>query len=577
MKLYPLDAPEIPKALFEAEQNTPDLSAFPLPLPSLKKDYACSAEGAGGVLWYGAKTGLTRYDPDAERDIDKVMYFSADRDLADNNVKALLADGNNIWVLTDTAVSHIEMKMVDAEEKALILLRESLKYVSRRGMMSQKGLAVPRDLDSIYPYGESDNDGCFTAGFAMAEMFRYATYKREKGESHPDTVEARAVATRAVEACLLLMYIPGRGDGFTARTYLAPDEPVPDGCFFRKEGGKAVCLDKPDARRKGLANVEVNASAEIPERLAKLYREAGVPDDGIVYKSDTSSDEMTLHYLYMNFAYDILVPGDPELGELLKNAVTANMNHIIDHDFTLCDATGKPTTWSKWNTAYFETSTGWADAALNSAEILMYLKVAMKITGEQGRWKEAHDLLLEKGYAELTLKHMNRFYHMNCLQNLNIRDDLMFGDHMLAVAAFWGLIILEDDEEYKKIYREGFKTWRATLEPEHNPGYDFPYILACPDDELNMERIADWFYRNNASRLAAGVSAMGRHDVAVKELRGGGKETSWLLPPDECFISKYDRNPLEYRNEDSGGTRCVESCYVYTFAYWVGRYFGLIE
>ena len=46
---------------------------------------------------------------------------------------------------------------------------------------------------------------------------------------------------------------------------------------------------------------------------------------------------------------------------------------------------------------------------------------------------------------------------------------------------------------------------------------------------------------------------------------------------DERFIAKYDRNPLEYKNEDSGGVFCVESCYPYTFAYWMGRYFKFIE
>ena len=57
----------------------------------------------------------------------------------------------------------------------------------------------------------------------------------------------------------------------------------------------------------------------------------------------------------------------------------------------------------------------------------------------------------------------------------------------------------------------------------------------------------------------------------------GYRQTSVLLPPDERFISKYDRDPLEYKNEDSGGLNVVENCYVYTYAYWIGRYFGFIE
>ena len=74
-------------------------------------------------------------------------------------------------------------------------------------MISQRYLFEGRNLDSIKPYGHSDNDGSFTSGFAIGEVLRYATFKREKGIDHPDTLRAKAVATRAVEACLLLLHI----------------------------------------------------------------------------------------------------------------------------------------------------------------------------------------------------------------------------------------------------------------------------------------------------------------------------------------------------------------------------------
>ena len=51
-------------------------------------------------------------------------------------------------------------------------------------------------------------------------------------------------------------------------------------------------------------------------------------------------------------------------------------------------------------------------------------------------------------------------------------------------------------------------------------------------------------------------------------------ETSWLLTPDEHYITKYDRNPYAYGGWCS--LREVESCYPYTCAYWLGRYYGII-
>jgi ADP-ribose pyrophosphatase len=131
--------------------------------------------------------------------------------------------------------------------------------------------------------------------------------------------------------------------------------------------------------------------------------------------------------------------------------------------------------------------------------------------------------------------------------------------------------------ELLKKYRKGYKAWRTSIGKEFNPGYDLPYFISCPDEEPDLERLATWFYRTNLSRLAAGVTLEGRHDIPVKTLRTGTKHISVLLPPDERFISKYDRNPLDLKNEDSGGVWVVESCYVYTFAYWVGRYYGFFE
>ncbi len=575
---YPSGDSNIPSELLSFKNDKPVLEGFPYPLPSKKSEYTCFAK-TGDVEWFGASNGLTRYDKNAEREEDIVMFFSAPRDLLDNNIKAIMPDCENVWVLTETGAAYIEMKDIAAEEKADILLKETLKYVDRRGMISQKHLKEARNLDSIVPYGHSDNDGSFTSGFAIGEIFRYAVMKREKGIDHPDTLKAKAVATRAVEANLLLLHIHCRGNGFAARTYLCADEPVPDdGLFFRITDGKATCLETTDSKNKGVNGVVIDASAKVPERLAKLYTDLGYTINDIIYKADTSSDEITHHYIHMLVAYEHLACDDPELAELIKEAAKGLMNHIIDNGYELHDFTGKPTSWAKWSTRYFETEFGWVDGALNSAQVLMYLLVTMKITGEEGKWREHYNHLVnDLGYADMTEKHFDRLYQASLSGEFDFVEDIMFGDHMLAVLAFWGLCTLEKDEELLKKYRKGFKAWRTSLEREHNPGYDLPYAISCPDEEIDMERLAEWFYRTNASRLAAGVSLTGRHDVPVKNLKMGHKEISVLLPPDERFISKYDRNPVALTNEDSGGVMCVESCYVYTFAYWIGRYYGFFE
>ena len=96
---------------------------------------------------------------------------------------------------------------------------------------------ISSNVKSAVSYGHSDNDGSFTVGFSIGEIFRYATLKKELGDYAPETLKARESATRACEACLLLMYIAGRGNGFVARSYLTTAEPIPDdGLFYKKNG-----------------------------------------------------------------------------------------------------------------------------------------------------------------------------------------------------------------------------------------------------------------------------------------------------------------------------------------------------
>ncbi len=55
------------------------------------------------------------------------------------------------------------------------------------------------------------------------------------------------------------------------------------------------------------------------------------------------------------------------------------MDHILDHGYYLIDVNGKPTTWGRWSQAYFRQEPG--DSALNSMELLSFLKTAAHITG----------------------------------------------------------------------------------------------------------------------------------------------------------------------------------------------------
>ncbi len=573
---YEANSPEIPKALFEAECVKPDLTDFPLPLPSKKKDYTCFVKTDDGCEWYGGNTGLTRYDADAERIEDKVMYFAADRHLHDNKVEKLLADGNSVWVKTETGVVHIDFVEYSTDEKANVLLQESLDIVDRRGMISHRILERPRDLSSKYPDNECDNDGGFTAAYAVGEIFHYATLVRELGADHPETLRIKAVATRACEACLLLFYLPGRGDGFFARTYMCPDERLPeDGLFFRREGDYAYLNNSGDARGGKYVGAKSYCGTPIPERLSHLYTDLGYTADGLLYKADTSSDEVTLQYLMMRYAHEILGPVDPELDEIIKETIKNTTYHFIDNGYQMVDFHGGPTAWAKWNLDYFNSEMGWSDGALNAAELMFYFKAADLVLGGDDKIKAALEDVYSLGYPELATKHYERFYKASMANEYDLREDMMYGDHMLAVVSYWQLCDLEKDDKYLEMWKKGFRSWRTTLAKEHTPCYDFPYTVAT-GDEIDIERAVNYFYRCSPTRLASGVTVDRKDYPMQTRFSGTTKELSSLLPADERHIAKYDRNPMAYRSEDSHGMYGVESCFVYTFAYWTGRYYGLI-
>ena len=574
---YSHEDKNVPACLGEASESVLDfVPAYPLPFA--KKDITC-VKKYGDVYWFASNKGVARYCESETELYDKVMYFSADRDIKDNNVLAICGSEDEIWVKTETCVSHIELKMMSMEEKANILLEETLSVVDRLGMVSQRRLKEPWDKSSAYPYACSDNDGGFTAMYCIGLICKYAVLKRERGADDEEAQRTRAAAIRSLEACLLLMFISGRGDGFVARTYVTTADPVPDdGYFFRKQNGVATVCDTSRSRDDGRVGETCDASAEIPARLAKLYRDAGFTDDDIVYKGDTSSDETTLHLVCYYFAHVVFGEEDKDLDDTIKKAINGLMDHIISHGYELHDFHGGPTSWAKWSKSYFTGGIGWCDAPLNANEMLMYLKLALEVCGENELWSSEYKRLIAEGYADLGPLHYDRAFASSIPAGCDIDEDIMYGDHMLSNITFFGLSLFEKDEELRNLYHKSWLNWRDTsVSREHHPIYDIPYMVAHPECGVDEDKVRMWYYRHNCSMLASSVSLDSRRDVAAKEFIAGYQQTSYLLPQDERAISKYDRDSLHYVNEESGGKYTIETCKAFTTSYWMGRYFGVLE
>ena len=558
----------IPAELFSVKNDAVDVGILPDILPCKKSSLKISARSRDG-LWLGGSGGAVLLKDDGES-----LFFTEGKDLYDQNVRAILPVDSVVWILCGGGVSKITLEYMTCEEKAELLRNETLNIIDRKGMVSEKRLAVDGDLTSGIKFSDSDNDGGFTAAYCIGEMFHYAVLRKKLGNDSPHVREVHESAVRALRACVLLMYIHGRDDGFVARTYVTADAPErTSGLWLRRQGDTATAV--PTGRETDGKSHKIKAP--VPDCLASMYRDCGYTDDDIIYKADTSSDEITLHVINIYWASRLLDgEEDRKLVDLGRAWLKKFAHHIIRNNFELVDFTGEPTTWARWSERYFVSDDGWADACLNSAEALFYLKAALAVCGRDETIEKAYNSLLEKGYAKITREHYWRMEQRACVNRWEIFEDIMYGDHMLCAMSYWGLWLcgaLSDE------LKDGFRSWYYTsMCREHHPIYDFPFSMCVPEDKNDLSGAIRWLYDYPITALNSFSPIETRSDV-VKKYRQSGQETemSHLLPMNERYVKKYDTNPYRAYNFPVSRGKMVDSPAQYTTSYWMGRYFGIIE
>lgn len=590
VKLEPVRTKEVtyykPGTATPAIQWVTDKNA-PTFLPvGVTDDVTSVVKDAEGVYWIGTQNGLQRVNFDEEDERDIVQYFAGPRYMfdGDDHVTALASDGQGgVWVKNARGITHIAMPFKTLREKATAYEDVIQSVHDRRGMTSDARFTfTPTDAARGINYSDgtftshaetSDNDGLWTAMYAIGEIYRYRTLL-EQGGSPAEVAAAKTAALRATKAVLLLDYVSGRGNGFPARSYMLTSEagaqtsdgtdfgfqnqngfwfhPVMDGSpnpngiipsmervdednqpiepigysiarvtkdAMTKIGGKlfpsggdgemnyngltltADAVTKLNASRPAdaqlgddvyvkvtdsvqqvlpvitsatntkkkpgadtgtsaanppLFQLTVPVYEQIPTFFNDLFPESAIRDghidmSQIVYKADTSSDEVIGHYALF-FAADEFLVGDspaPEMAALkgIIEQTTERMTDLIlkDDHFYIEDATGKSTLWSKWFAKYFNDTTGameqrpeWAsnvgvdadgedslsygfeDAPLNALEVMSILKTAGNIIGKQ-EYKDAYDVLFDtsgyskeepyfngKGYIDMATEYIDR-------------------------------------------------------------------------------------------------------------------------------------------------------------------------
>ncbi len=322
--------------------------------------------------------------------------------------------------------------------------------------------------------------------------------------------------------------------GYIARTYSTSDEGnyvdgyihyqfkydeegnlIAEGVSTKKETDKGYYLNGENLR-----GVEVDASGEIPARLwndlvagGAIGADTTITD--IVYKGDTSSDEIIGHLFLYKLAYDILGQEDAEIKSIISNTMDNFCQHLTDNGYMMVDSTGQPGTWSKFNRAFFYNSSQLGGAPLTASVALCAFKVGYYVTGNE-KWQNEYlmaaldpayeyaklltlyseqcylymmtlldQYLMEYTGGLITMEKLNKNYDLgpdSKLTELLTRLFINYSDEEMAMLAYYLLFQLETDEELLGYYREGINDWWASIQYSENPLWYYIYQLAYPNE-----------------------------------------------------------------------------------------------
>ncbi|HZO89707.1 MAG TPA: hypothetical protein VFB38_15365 [Chthonomonadaceae bacterium] len=477
-----------------------------LPVLNIRR-LALSADGA---LWAGTDRGVARLAG------GKWRYYAGRRWLPDDTVNALAAvpDGS-AWIATDAGLSQIAFRTLTFAQKADHYEQITAARHNRDGFVTDCRLTRPGDYTSFL-YEASDNDGLWTSLYVCAESFRYAVTRDPA---------ARQRAQKSLKALLELVRVTGI-PGFPARAIL-------------RKGERAIQSDPGP----------------------NWYPSPVEPD--ILYKDDTSSDEIDGHYLAW-YVYSALV-ADAAEKQAIAQTCRAVTNHILDHHYTLVGPTGKPTRWGVWSPESLNADPEWAEErGLNSLEILSHLKVAIHLCGDR-RFQDA--------YRDLIAKH---HYALNTVlqKRLPPEGENNHSDDELAACAYYPLLQLETDPQLRALYLLSLeRTWNI-LRPERSPFHNVIYG-ACTGWPCDAEAAAQWL--RDAPLDLRGWAMINSHraDVRFDDAAGrfGEKQLTRALPPNEVRAAKWNHNPYVPDYGGDGGTE--EDGAFWLLPYWMGRYHGI--
>ena len=439
--------------------------------------------------------------------------------------------------------------------------------------------------------------------------------------------------------------------GFIARTFAIPEVenhiPYQSGLFLQRNandhGGQLV---KSGANRLYDFSIDSHPILEIgnlpvPEILADVLTWQGrrFQAKDVVYKADTSTDEIIGHLFIYKLAFDILQEaGMPDLVALIRRTVINLAEHFLENGYQLVDATGQGTTWGKTTRDYFISDYTMGDNTLNSSILLCVFKLAHYMTGWH-KWHAQYQWLARStayDYARLAGEYWQEWlwigknddyevdrgiYRLRgqpseAEQTRHAMYSLNYSDQEMAMLVYYLLIQMEDDPELLAAYRKALDAWWNGIRQSENPLWYYIYQLAYPDQEIKgssgelLIHTASWALSRQPIDMiqyqayfdGARSDVLKDYTFSIDPSKVIGKRTSQtdaqlasdstnfvldpdydphqiygikVLPADERALNKM--NNTTFTNISGARPSFMQPSTVYTLPYWFGIYHHMLE
>jgi len=498
-------------------------------LPSVS--VRCIARGPDGLMWIGTELGIARYNG------KDFSIRHSKRWLVNDDVRDIAFDSKGTaWIATAGGVSAIKRKSMTLAEKADYFIEVCLARHIRKPYIVEKCLLSTPGNTSNFKPRDDDNDGQYTAMYLAMESFRYAATKDPR---------AKANAKKAFEALRFLQTVT-RTPGFVARTVIP---------------STWKSMADPNRKISDRQWAEMYVGNPREKRVETRWRPSS--DGKWLWKSDTSSDEITGHMFGYLFYYDLVADGS-ERRHVCKHVLNI-VDYIIDNGYVLLGIDGTHTKWGVWSPQKLNHDPDWKpERGVNSVEILSFLKLAYHMSGHKRYQKEYLDLLHKHNYAD----NVKRAKTYNHAWRTHIDDELL-------ALAYPCLLMHEDDPKLKHLYRESLDHWYTAAKADRSPFFNFIYG-ACVGEAPQLKTSVN--YLRNASLDLVRWTVDNSHREDLRIVRTPELEmlqTNRLLPPDECGVIRWDENPWRAVQGDGGHTESDGVWWL--LPYWAGRYYGYIN